>query len=108
MVDYLKMARDWEKARKNKVDDSEMLHHFSQATNELDQTYSPGAFRWLEENRPDMDRKITEAEQNLNDTWLQAREARATLEDFKRDLGAYVGAIRTGLKEYRRYEDDDG
>ena len=101
MADYLKMAREWEKARRNKIDDKVMLSLFSQATNELDKIYIPGAFRWLEENRPDLDQEITTKGRTLNRIWLQAREGKATLADFTKALEGYKRAIRKGMVGYQ-------
>ncbi|RQD77727.1 MAG: hypothetical protein D5R97_01780 [Candidatus Syntrophonatronum acetioxidans] len=100
MADYLEMARQWEKNRKKQVDDGLLLSLFSEATNELDRDYYPGAFRWIEKNRPELDREITQAEQALNQTWLQAREGRATLEDFEEALKGYCDAIKVSIKVF--------
>lgn len=81
--------------------DEKLLSLFSQATNELDKIYIPGAFRWLEENRPDLDQEITTKGRTLNRIWLQAREGKANLEDFEKALDGYKRAIRKGMVGYQ-------
>lgn len=92
----------WLNQIKKSVDDSVMLSLFSQVSDELDKIYSPGAFRWLEENRPELDQEITRTGQVLNDTWIKARDGKATLEAFKEALEGYKKAIIDGIKAFKR------
>jgi len=87
--------------------DEKLLSLFSQATNELDKIYIPGAFRWLEENRPDLDQEITTKGRTLNRIWLQAREGKANLQDFEKALGRYKDAIIDGIDAFKRGADID-
>ncbi len=101
MADYLKMAREWEKSRKNKVDDKTLLSLFSQATNELDKIYPPGCLWWLEQNEPELDKRINETEEHLRGIWYKCREGKATLDEFKEALEGYKRAVMEGVRAYR-------
>jgi hypothetical protein len=64
---------------------------------------NPGCIPWIEINRPDIERQISQANNQANQTWLDCLNGVKNVEQVKAALVAWYKAYRQGIVAYSEY-----
>lgn len=71
---------------------------YKDALSTLSEVYGEGVLSYVEENYPDLDREMTQTDENINRIWLLCLQGMDTLENFKKAVNYYKNLTMTALK----------
>ncbi len=96
-LEILKRIKEKEEAKTQKIEkQAEIEYRFTKATEELNKEYPEGAFAWCRTNRPDLDKRINEAEQAVDQAYKQAN-----IRTFEEAVTGYLDVNRQIFAAYK-------
>lgn len=70
---------------------------YSKSASELGEHYLPGCTAWLEENQPEVNDKINEAEKDMWEIGNEVRDGKADIQEFEKALKLYCDLMLQGI-----------
>lgn len=83
-----------------KIDNEELVDHYSQMLDRLNGFYKKGFFRWLENENPHMAKRLFILDEKINLVWEQCVKGEASLIMFKAGVKFYEDTVRKALVDY--------
>ena len=75
---------------------------YQDALNTLSALYVAGTFSYIEKNYPDLEREMTQTDENINRIWLLCLEGNETLDNFKKAVKYYEQLVMTALRIWEK------
>lgn len=80
------------------IADSVLVRIYQETFNILSEVYVEGVLSYVEKNYHDLDREVTQTDENLNMIWLRCLEGNETLDNFKKAVKCYEQLVMTALR----------